>query len=467
MRITFTACIIFLLAFLLPQKASAQTAEQQRRVSEEKIRKLRQTELNVLKGEGRFTMDYEGWINYRYDNYSDDDNDSSTSDALDYTHSIDTRFWIRGALKPPAGASYPNEHSFYIRFKNLYIKRQPEDQKGAYDNDGPHLDYAYLVLDIRPVWMEIGRRYYSVGQGLAYSNVNDGIELLLATTNWNIKSFVSHTLPREDNIDTSVPGYSRKSERTFYAVEATYLGIPDQGVYAYYLRQRDDSDPDPPDPFHKYTYDSEYAGLGLQGKVIANMHYWAELIRQTGESRVFDTGEKRDVDAWAADVGITYDLDFYSKPNISVEYAYGSGDSDRISVTDTQNGNIRGDDNNFLYFGYLPAGYALSPRLSNLHFIKAGVLLKPLERYNAFRNFSLGLDYYKYFKDKNLGGISDVDATENNSDIGSEIDVNFTWEILSDLSISFQYGRFKPGDAYPDSNNDIEEYFSFDTTFTF
>ena len=466
MRLIYAVSIVLLIVSFVPQKAAAMS-EQQRRINQEKTRKLQATELKILKGEGRFTLDYEGWVNYRYDEYNDDDNDSSSGDSLDNTHSIDTRFWVRGALRPPAGASYPNEHSFYIRLKHLYIERFPKDENDAHDHDGPHIDYAYLVLDIRPLWMEIGRRYYSVGQGLAYSNVNDGIELLLATTNWNIKSFVSHTLPHEDNIDTSIPGFSKKSERTFYAVEATYLGISDQGVYLYYLIQRDDSDSSPPDPLHRYTFDSEYTGLGLQGKVIANMHYWAEVVRATGETRIYTTGETKDLDAWAADVGITYDLNLYSQPNFSAEYAFGSGDSDRANVTDTQFGNLRGDDNNFLYFGYLPAGYALTPRLSNLHFVKASVLLKPLEKFDAFENFSFGVDYYRYFKDTRHGSISDADATENDSDIGSEVDLNFTWEIFSDLTLSFQYGRFEPGDAYPASNDDIEEYFSFDTTFTF
>jgi hypothetical protein len=351
--------------------------------------------------------------------------------------------------------------------KDLQIDREPDDTGDGDDHDGAHVDYLYLTLDFKPLWFEIGRRYFSVGQGIAYSNLNDGVEAYVSLENWNLKALVSHTLPHEENIDTSVPGWDKKSDRNYYGIEATYLGIHDQGIYSYFLMQRDDSDENPHDPLHDYTYDSEYIGLGAQGKFLPNMHYWLEVIRESGKSRVYATGQKRNIDAWAGDFGLSYDWDIYSHPNISIEYAFGSGDSDRTSVTDTMNGNNLGDDRNFLYFGYLPAGYALSPRLSNLYFYKAGVLLKPLERCHLFKNFSFGTDFYRYYKDKRLGGIYDTDATNSDKGIGSEVDLNISWQILSDLSFSVQYGHFWPGDAYPDYADDSEKYLSAGMTFTF
>lgn len=459
--------LIFIIISFVPGIAMAQNIEEQRRIEETKRKALEETELKILEGEARLIFDYGGWLNYRYDDYDDDDNDSSTADTLDYTNSLDLRFWIKATLRPPARSVNKNEHSLYIRLKDQLIHRRPEDGNVAYDNDGPHIDYAYTVLDFRPYYFEIGRRYFSVGQGISYSNVNDGIEALASFGNWNIKGLISHTLPHEDNIDTSVPGYDKESDRTYYALEATYIGIPGHGVYGYFLLQRDNSDEKPDDSARDYTYNSEYFGIGLQGKLIRGMHYWAEIIRETGKSYIYTTNEKKDVDAWAGDFGITYDLDIYSQPNISVEYAFGSGDPDRSNVTDTQNGNTFADDTNFLYFGYLPAGYALSPRLSNLHFLKAAVLLKPLEKIELFRNLSLGIDYYNYFKDRKVGGIYDTDATLSNTDIGSEVDLNISWQVFSDLTLFLQYGYFEAGDAYPDSTNNNEEYLSSGVIFTF
>lgn len=468
MRNNLLLAILVLIALsFLPVRAMGQTPEAQRRVEGEKRKALEETELKILKGENRLVYEYGGWINYRYDEYNNDDNDSSTTDTIDYEQSLDSRLWLKATLKPPAGASYANEHSIYIRVKDLGIQRRPDDTGGGYDHDGPHLDYAYAVLDFRPLWLEAGRRYFSVGQGISYSNVNDGVELYGLFQDWNLRSFIAQTIPHEDNVDTSVPGWKKGSDRTYYALEATYLGIPDHGLYGYILIQQDKSNAEPQDPPHNYTYNSGYFGLGSQGKLTPRMHYWVEIIKETGRSHIYDTTEKKRIDAWAGDFGVSYDWEVYSHPNFSIEYAFGSGDSSRTNVTNTLSGNTSRVDNNFLYFGYLPAGYAFSGRLSNLHFYKLGALFKPLEKHHFFRNLTLGIDYYKYYKDEKAGGIYDTDATLNSYDIGREIDLNISWQVLSDLSWSFQYGYFGPGKAYPDSADTPETYLSISTTVTF
>ena len=461
-----------IMAFLITLFSQAQTAlgsslEERMRIEEQKRKTLQASEQRILAGEKRLVFDYGGWTDIRYDEYTEDDNNSSLRDTLEATSSFDFRSWIKATLKPRIGAAHQNEHSVYLRFKNILTITSPGDVNKRYDNDGPHHDKGYMVLDMRPWWMEIGRRYYTVGQGIAYGNVHDGVELYANFTDWNLKAFYSHTLPSEDNIDLSVPGASR-SDRSFYGFEARYIGLPGgHSVYGFYLLQRDSSSEDPIDLNVDYTYDSEYIGLGLQGKLLPRAHYWVEVVRESGRSHVFTTGEGKTIDAWAGDFGVTYDMDVYGHPNFTVEYAFGSGDHDRVNVTDTENGNTAGRDNNFLYFGYLPTGYALSPRLSNIHIYKAGVLLNPLGKYASFTNITLGIDYYRFYKDKKRGGISDTDATVGDKDIGSEIDLNLSWQILSDVTLTFEYGYFMPGDAYPGSANASEQYFSADMTLTF
>ena len=441
--------------------------EKQRRIQDQKRKALQETEHKLLALENRLVFDYGGWTDFRHDEFSDQDNDSSSRDVLEGTSSFDFRFWIKATLRPRVEAEHQNEHSLYLRYKNIFSIREPDDVLSRYDKAGPPLDQGYLVLDMRPWWVEIGRRYYMVGQGIAYGNVHDGVELNANFTDWNFKTFYAHSLPREDNVDLSAPGSSR-SDRNFYGFEGRYLGLPGgHSVYGFYLLQRDRSDEDPIDLTAEYTYDSEYIGTGLQGKLFPKAHYWVEVVRERGESRVFATGEKRPVKAWAGDFGVTYDLDAYSHPNFTVEYAFGSGDDDRANVTDTQNGNTTGRDKNFLYFGYLPTGYAVSLRLSNIHFYKAGVLLNPLERFDALKDLKLGVDYYRFYKDEKRGGVSDTDATLLDRDIGAEIDLTLSWQILSDVSLTFEYGYFMPGDAYPSFADDSEQYFSADVTLTF
>lgn len=447
--------------------ANKPTAEQTQAIIDQLTSKV-ELELKFLKNEPKFKWDFGGWINYRYDEYRNSDNNSKTEDSLDYTNTADTRIWFRASLNDNLQTGKTKQHSIYVRFKDIVTDKRPDSiARQGYDHDGPHLDYGYAVLDFEPLWFEVGRRYYNVGQGLAHGNVNDGIEASYHFHNAIVKAFISKSLPHESNIDKSIPGSDKTSKRYFYGIETTYIGIYDQGIYAFALVQQDRSDEDPQDYSHNYTYDSQYYGLGLQGKLSSKMHYWAELIQERGKSHVYSTNEKRSIKAWAGDFGITYDPDIFSHPNITIGYAFGTGDSSRNDVTDTVLGNNSKHDSNFNYFGHVPTGYAMAPRLSNLHFYKTAILAKPLEYFKAFENLSLGIEFFQYFKDKKDGAISDLTATESSYDVGKELDFSLSWQIFSDLTWTVQYGIFSPGKAYPESSNDNENYFSIDLTYMF
>ncbi|MBN1869304.1 MAG: alginate export family protein [Candidatus Omnitrophica bacterium] len=438
-----------------------------RQVEEEKRKVLEKSEFRVLEGEGRFLFDYGAWIDFRYTNYKDDDNDSETPDSLRETFEADNRFWWKLNIKPPLDASYDNEHVVYLRLKDLYIKEFPEDESGDYDHDGPHLDYGYAILDLRPYKIEAGRRYFNVGRGIAYSNVGDGFQINYMRPGWNVGLLAAHTLPHEDNIDISVPGFSKDSDRYYYALGAGYAGIPHHQLYGYCLVQRDFSHEEPNDLNQDFTYDSEYIGIGSKGNITPHLGYWVEVIKQSGTSHVFGTNEESDIDALGANAGAEYQWDMTSRPRLSFEYAYGSGDSERVSVTDTEGGNLSGDDHNFLYFGYFPAGYALAPRLSNIHIYRVGANCYPFEGIRALKNLNLGADYFWYSKDRSQGGISDPEATADSHNIGSEMNLTVSWQILSDLKWAMSYGYFMAGDAYADTANDANQYFSNSLILTF
>lgn len=458
--------LIFLfLVFLCVTFAEAST---EKRATEEAKRKaLLKTETVLPEGEERFLFDYGAWLDFRYTNYTDDDNDSNAQDTLRETFEADNRFWMKVNIRPPVDSDRDNEHIIYLRLKDLYLKEFPEDETGVYDRDGPHLDYAYVVADLRPYKLEVGRRYFNIGRGIAYSNVSDGFKINYLRPRWNFGVLAARTLPHEDNIDISVPGFSKDSDRYYFAFGVGYAGIRNHQLYGYFLSQRDFSDEDPNDPNQQFTYDSDYWGIGSKGNISPNLSYWTEVIKQSGESYIFGSDAKSDVDAWAANVGSEYQWDVLGHPRLSFEYAYGSGDSERVSVTDTENGNLSSDDNNFLYFGYFPAGYALAPRLSNIHIYRIGAVLNLFERFRKVKDLTFGIDYFWYMKDKSSGGISDFEATADSHDIGNEIDLTVEWQILSDIRLSLNYGHFMPGEAFLDTAKDSEDYFSTSLTFTF
>lgn len=448
-----------------PLPAAAQTPVD-RRLEEKARAALDPAELAILKREGRLVFDYGVWINHLYSDFTDDDNDAELKDSTNQTYALDQRVWVRATLRPPSDGGYDNEHSLYIRLKERLTWRKPADVNGRFDDNGPHLDYGFLTLDARPAWVYLGRRLYQVGQGLAYSDLSDGAELLWSAATWSVMGLASRTLPHQDNVDLSVPG-GKNSGRTFLGCEGRYIAIPNHGLYSYVLVQRDDDDEDPDDLAQDYDYDSVYYGLGSEGTLLPNVRYAAEVVFETGKSMTSVTNQRRNVRAWAMDVSLTYDVQLPTQPTLYGEYAFGSGDSDRVNVTNTVSGNRFSRDTNFLYFGYLPTGYALSPRLSNLRMLKAGAALKPLESMALFKELTVSADAYWYLKDKPQGGIFDLEATQHDRNVGYELDLTLTWTILSDLSLAVEYGHFEPGDAYPAATNRRTEYFSVGITTTF
>lgn len=439
----------------------AQNAQQERRVAEEKRTSLDRLAAKYQTAVQRWVLEYGGWMNFRYTDFHNDDNNADVEDSLKASFDTDVRIWLKATLKPPVGADYDNEQVFYFRIKDLYTQEYGDSSLENFDNNGPHLDYAYGVLDFSPWWIEVGRKYFSIGRGIAYSDVNDGIQINYKVPGWNVGAFASHSLPHEENIDTSVPGYDKNSDRYFFGIGAGYSGIKGHQVYGFTMAQRDFSNERPNDPNQQYTYNSNYFGIGARGKSFWKTTYFSEVIRETGKSYIAGSNLKANIDAWAADAGLEKQLDIFLTPQLSLEYAYGSGDADRADVTNTISGNASGGDNNFLYFGYKPTGLALAPRLSNLHMARLGTKLQPLER------MTVQLNYYRFWKDKKEGAIFDAEATQSSLDVGQEIDLEASWQMLSDLDMTLEYGHFVPGDAYAVTANDNTDYFSVSVTHTF
>ncbi len=427
-----------MLICFLAATAGAQADPSVKRIEEGAREALSRTEANYRPPNSRLAIDYGGWLNFRYIDYNQDDNDPALRDEIDYRFWQDSRLWAKVNFDPDS-SGLKNTHSLYVRIKNLYSVSRPNETAGSSDNDGVHLDYAYLELDLQPVWVKAGRQYFSVGQGIAYSDVGDGLQFTLERHKLSLKTFFSQSLPREDNIDTSAPGYDKHSRRQFFGAEASYKPTENQSFYAFTVIQRDKSKEYPDDPEHDFKYDSEYYGMGLRGTLLRPVSYWWGVILEKGKSYIYETNERKDVLAWANVLAISYEPAVYSHPNFYFKYAYGSGDKDRVNVTNTEDGNSFGKDRNFLYFGFIPTGYALSPQLSNLQFLKGGFTFKPFEKNRFLKGLSLGLDYYRYFKAVPSGGIYDEEASEESFDVGHEVDLTVDWQVFSDLNLSFEY----------------------------
>ena len=466
MRKVLIVAVVLVIGLGLSRAVFSQTTEQERGIEEAKRKDLEKTEKRVLREERQFYIDSGGWISTNFVFNSNDDNDQARSDVPYRTTDIDLRGWIRGTLLDVLEDKHDNDFYFYLRWKNKRLYRDPSNaEAGIYasDSDLLRLDMGYINLDFSPmVTIKAGRQFMRLGRGIAYNNVHDGVEVSGSYSKFAATAFVSKTPRHEDNIDYSVPGYDRGSDRNFAGLETTLLTIPGHRPYAYILVESDNSKETPEDTTNEYDYDGNYLGLGSKGQLIKDLRYWVELIRETGNSYRYDNATSRSkIKAWALDTGLSYYWNVDSHPVFTMEYAYGSGDADRANVTNTLNGNTSDDDTNFMYFGYYPGGFALAPRLSNMRIFGIGASFKPIELIKELKDkvgdFQIGTKCYIYRKDKADGGISDTDATQNRKSIGYEIDAYSNWRILSDVTWSLQYGHFHPGTAYPRAN-DNENY---------
>lgn len=469
---------LFLAADLLvfPKAVKAQDSRerfvQERLIENRKFRELEKyvslepTEKAILAEARKFLFDAGGWVDVSYIEFHNDDNNKRLKDVFDADLSVDTRVWAKATFRPNLDGDYIYEHSVYARFKNLYVSRWPKEGQPAVqdDNDGPHVDLLYADVDLRWAEVRAGRQYLYLGQGISYANVHDGVRAKIPFRNWELASFFSTTLPYEENIDYSVPGFDKTSERYFSGTELSWFPRKQVRLYGFFLSQQDRSDPNP-SVSQDYAYHSQHWGLGGSVAKVHGFSAWAEYILETGSSAIFASQDRNEVVAHGANVGADYEFSFYGRPDFTVEYAFGSGDKDRTSVTNTEGGNRRGKDHNFLSFGIYPAGYALAPTLSNLHILRAAGSVHPLDRFWQLKQLNLVVEGYFYWKDERAGGIYDVDATDPGKWVGQEFDAGLLWRVLSDVMVAVRYGMFFPGSAYSNGSNDPEIYLT--STFTF
>ncbi len=367
-------------------------------------------------------------------------------------------------------------HSFYLRLKLLYINYNRGDEYRSTNtqfkwNLEEGVDECTYVINIDKaiekyykytipfqLRMTVGRFNTSLGSQLAYTKKTNGVQLDGQNKWVGFKIFGVRNLIDEENVDFSVPGF-RSSKRFFYGTEIKYKGLKKHAPYMFALIQEDHSGENIEDPDQDYDYNSRYYGIGSRGQITNSLYYSIEGIMEDGRSNpeagtaTDGTGltppDTENIEAWAFDASLHYSFNVITHPNLSVEYAFGTGDSDRSAkVVTTTPGNKEGTtDRNFLNFGYIDTGLSLAPRLSNLQMFKFGLSMTPSE-FIKKRNVSLNANFFLFRKDKKEAEISDNRAVNPRRNIGKEIDISVVWNAFSDLNVSVDYGRFYPGAAY-------------------
>ena len=408
-----------------------------------------------------FLLDWGGIFTYSFATF-----DAPETDELHRTgHDFDLRVWTR--------IDIDQVHRVFARGQIDYFQWEKRDafRRGRNsDISGPFLDIGFYQLDVDralkkylqaditglDATLTIGRQFIYVGRGIAYSAINDGIVWDSRIGDLSLMAFGARSIRHVKNIDRSSPSI-RRDRRVFVGGQIAYEGIPKHKPYVYLVAERDRTHEHPEVLNQEFDYDADYLGIGLEGEVwlndqlnIPNLEYFAEFILQGGRS--FPAGSwqhQQDIRASALDVGLQYMPPWKTHPRFLVEYAYASGDEDRLSPTDTSDGNVLGsNDRGFLGFGFLNTGVAFAPRFANLQMLRLGAACKPLEHIDWFKNMEAGVNWFHFWKSESRGGVSDFRADRANTSLGTEADLFINWRLTSDLALILNYGHFWPSPAF-------------------
>lgn len=349
-----------------------------------------------------------------------------------------------------------NNSFFYIRGKDSYLGVQTNDRSYSpvKSKNVLDLDLAYISIssDTGNLNLSIGRKFYYIGSGLVLNDRGDGSEV--SWTGYglglNLVGLYTGLLIKDNNpYKLSTRDYSDGSERAFAGGTANAEFI-NQKFYVFALVQQDLSNKNSTE---NTEYNSQYYGTGLEGIIFENFSYFAEFVYETGNSYIDKTDKKSSISAYAVNSEIDYYIPVILKPAITVQYAYGSGDSDRDTYSDSvRPDGSNGKDNGFISFGTYSGGYALKPVLSNIHVFRAGLAIAPFSgtETSLLSKMSVGSKYSYYRKDKKKSCINSGEAELPDFNVGQGIDASLRWQMFYDLSMYVNYGLFLPGKAYND-----------------
>ncbi len=403
-------------------------------------------------------------LSYNYYKFMNEDKSDAIVDSPTGADSPDLRFYVSKKLD--------NNDSYYMRLRYARLNLKGDNSLAVPNsrNIGLKFDMLYYTFQRRPnVSLKIGRQFLSVGRGMTYAGVNDGISYTKALPKWYLKGFAARTQPRETNVDQSNGGFLNRSYRDFYGIQADYLALKNKKLYGYLLFEKDGAVKIPAN-VKDFNYDANYFGMGLEGSFKPNWPYYFEAVLQGGKTAASNTNTSTDkINANAYYLGTEYYvMNDPKKTFYTLEYAHASGDPDRNSVTNVIGGNTAGtNDKNFMTYGIYDLGLALHPRFSNVNVIKFGGFFKPFYKNELTRELQLGAKYFIYTKDSSTGLMSDSVATVANKNLGNAYDMYLTWRVFSDTLVYFNYGVFTPGDAYPTNRRDKTKLINFGTTLFF
>ncbi len=411
---------------------------------------------------------------------------------------------------------YLNEkHGFDVRGRLQIRAYEKKPSSGKQTELVGALEVMRFILKFDGHNLEVGRRFYRLGRGIVFNNYGDGFAYRFNHKYIGIKAVGMFSGEYGSLCQLSIQGcttsnnpYEVDPNRTFDATvtnpgqrvfyggmvkSPSFLGAQ---LYAMGLFTNDLIDESGlSSSTQKTKFNPYYAGGGVRGFIWnANYRYSFEGIYSGGTTQDLisnNTNNQSSISSTAFLAEFKWTIPWLQnliKPGLNLQAAYGSGEEDLDSSGNAgtanhtilpSKSNSVGNYNTFYTFGTFSGGLALKPQLSNIMVGRAGISLKPLYKFYAFRGLGLVTTYSIYQKAKAKGFISDttaVEVTESNGsftstnkpidskDIGWAIDTVLIFNFTSDVKVFYAFGLFKPGKAYPAKDTSGKDGRRFRTT---
>ena len=303
------------------------------------------------------------------------------------------------------------------------------------------VDQAFVTIRgiTAPFEFNVGRRNYEDERHWLYDTSMD-----IASVTLRLGTFRMEALGgREIRTDLALIGQETKDRIDTYIVYAEERGIEDTKVAGYTIvrKDRDGREGQP-----------RLMGARVYGVPSEELSYWTELAYLRGKDEL-----SRPFGGRGYDVGFTYRyLDLPLSPNLTLGYAYGTGDAtpnDNRNTEFRQTG-LQSNETRLAGFSKFRAyGEALDPELSNLKIFTLGIGFRPAP------TTSVDLVYHRYrlhkladeTRNSALTAQMNQDDTHLSKDMGSEFDVVLGFRNLfgvQRLGLDLRAGWFFPGKAY-------------------
>jgi alginate production protein len=343
--------------------------------------------------------------------------------------------WLGLLLEGKLGREYPISEELQVQLPNGDIV----NTKGR----EPTLLVEQLLLTVRgviaPFEINLGRRNYEDDRHWVYDGSIDVASLSYRHENVRAEAFVGRdTLWHLDALRKA-----NKSKIEMAMLYADYRGFDNNVLAAYVIKRRD------PDGHEgaPVTW-----SLRASGKPTGALSYWAEMGLMRGKD---ETGQK--FKARGFDVGATYrfaDLPF--DPNVTLSYAYGSGDNNPDDGVNTEYRQTGLQTNEARYIGlskFKAYGEVLDSELSNMKIalVGAGARLTPgISVDLIYRHYQLN-EIASEIRNWAMTAQMNTLATAQSKDMGQALDLVVGFRGLLDirrLGLDLRIGKFYPGKAF-------------------